>query len=73
MSLTSIAVATAAWPALAQTKREAWRRKLDISEQCLESFEEQLAEVIQFVDLIFSGAVRADAVWDRAIKRWHES
>lgn len=71
--LTSIAVATAGWPALAQTKWAAWRRKLDLAEQCLESFDEQLAEVIQFVDPIFSGAVRADAGWDRAIKRWHES
>ena len=44
-----------------------------LTEQCLESFDEQLAEVIQFVDPIFSGAVRADAAWDRAIKRWHES
>jgi hypothetical protein len=71
--LTSIAVATAGWPALAQTKWAAWRRKLDLTDHCLESFEEQLAEVVQFVDPIFTGAVRADAAWDRVIKRWRES
>jgi len=71
--LTSITVATAGWPAFAQPKWTAWRRKLDLTNQCLESFEEQLAEVVQFLDPIFTGAVRTDAVWDRSIKRWQES
>ena len=70
--LSSIASATAGWPALAQTKWAAWRRKIDLTDQCLESFNEQLADVIQFVDPIFTGAAGADATWDRAVKRWLE-
>ena len=70
--LTSISVATAGWSAMAQAKWAAWRRKLDLTDICLESFDDQLAAVIQFVDPVFTGAVNADEVWDRATQRWHK-
>ena len=70
--LTSIAVATAGWPAIAQPKWTAWRRKLSLSDICLESFDDQLAEVIQFVDPVFSDTVRADEAWDSSNQCWHK-
>ncbi|MFC5932144.1 nucleotidyl transferase AbiEii/AbiGii toxin family protein [Cryobacterium melibiosiphilum] len=70
--LTSVAVATAGWPAIAQPKWAAWRRKLALTEICLESFDDQLADVIEFVDPVFTGAVRADEVWDSSTQRWRK-
>lgn len=72
VALTSIAVATAGWPAIAQPKWAAWRRKLSLRGICLESFDDQLTDVIQFVDPVFNGAVEADEVWDSATQRWHK-
>ncbi|TFD63086.1 nucleotidyl transferase AbiEii/AbiGii toxin family protein [Cryobacterium ruanii] len=70
--LTSIAVATAGWHAIAQPKWAAWRRKLSLTDICLESFDDQLTHVIQFADPVFSGAVGPADVWDSATQRWHK-
>ena len=70
--LTSVSVATRGWPVVAQTKWAAWRRKLALTDICLESFDNQLGEVIQFVDPVFIGTVGDDDTWDSSTQRWHK-
>jgi hypothetical protein len=69
--LTSVSVATTGWPVVAQTKWAVWRRKLALTDICLESFDNQLADVIQFIDPVFTGTVGDVDTWDSSTQRWH--
>lgn len=48
------------------------RRKLTLTDICLESFDNQLDDVIHFMDPIFTGEVADDEFWDPSTQRWHK-
>jgi hypothetical protein len=70
ITLESIKVAAAGWPEVAQTRWGAWRRKLELEDQCLESFADQLSEIAEFIDPVFIGALAKDATWSHATRSW---
>lgn len=70
IGLSSVAVAAAGWSDAAQVKWSAWRAKLELQSRCLESFEEQLLDVVTFVDPVFTGQVEDAAIWRHADRTW---
>ncbi|TDW29794.1 nucleotidyl transferase AbiEii/AbiGii toxin family protein [Cryobacterium psychrophilum] len=73
VSLGPLSDVTAGYGDIAQPKWSAWRRKNELESRCRELFEEQLAEVIAFIDPVFSGAAGDDAVWNRELREWGTS
>ena len=48
-----------------------WRRKLALTDICLESFDNQVASVIHFVDPVFTGTVGDDDIGGPSTQLWH--
>jgi len=49
---------------IAQNKWRAWRRKNKLDADCHEDFANQLVDVLEFVDPIFTQSVPDEATWD---------
>ena len=47
-----------------------WRRKNQLDTDCHEDFANQLADVLEFVDPIFTGLVPDESTWDPNAYRW---
>jgi len=55
---------------LMQTRWRAWRRKFRLEDECLESLDEQVAEVAAFVDPVYARNLAGPARWNPAKYRW---
>lgn len=51
-------------------RRRAWRRKNKLDTDCHEDFASQLADVLEFVDPIFTRLVPDESTWDPNAYRW---
>ena len=64
VTLRPLAVVTDGYDAIAQNKWRAWRRKNKLDTDCHEDFANQLADVLEFVDPIFTRLVPDESTWD---------
>lgn len=70
VELRALASVTAGYGDVAQPKWSAWRLKNDMGGVCAARFEDQLADVIAFIDPIFTGDLPDTATWDPLTYAW---
>jgi hypothetical protein len=70
IELSSPREATDGWPAVAQAKWAAWRSRQGFDELTLADFNEQLEEVLQFIEPIFTNQADSSLHWDHATRTW---
>lgn len=69
-TLRPLAAVTDGYDVIAQNKWRAWRRKNKLDTDCHEDFANQLADVLEFVDPIFTRLVPDESTWDPNAYRW---
>ena len=70
VELRALASVTAGYGDVAQPKWSAWRRKNDLGDLCAALFGDQLADVITFIDPVFTGDLPDTATWDPLTYTW---
>jgi hypothetical protein len=70
ITLRPLAAVTDGYDVIAQNKWRAWRRKNKLDTDCHEDFVNQLADVLEFVDPIFTRLVPDECTWDPNAYPW---
>ena len=70
IELSSPREATETWPTFAQPKWAAWRSRQGFDELTLADFNDQLEEVLQFIEPIFTNHGSSPMRWDHSTRTW---
>lgn len=70
VDLGPIGPVTEGYGAVAQARWAAWRRRNALADAALAAFDAQLADVLAFIDPVYSGAAADEARWDPDEYRW---
>jgi len=71
VQLAPLAAVTQGYGVIAQTKWASWVRRNDLGGSVEARFDDQLADVIAFIDPVYAGQVNHAAVWDPDRYAWH--
>ena len=72
VQLAPLAAVTQGCGAIAQTKWAGWVRRNDLGGSVEARFDDQLADVIAFIDPVYAGQVDQASVWDPDRYAWHD-
>jgi hypothetical protein len=72
VTLRPLAVVTDWYDVIAQNRWRAWPRRNKLDTDCHEDFANQLPDVLEFVDPIFTRLVPDESTWDPSAYRWSE-
>ena len=59
-----VAPLVAGYGAIAQRKWAAWRRSQEMTDRCLEQLDEQMSELVTFIDPVFATRLPSNATWN---------